>query len=61
MLLKKRLNLVPRLSTSCHNQSEIYEVVSMITKHTTVLSHDDYLISWSLRWFVTAVREKPFL
>ena len=53
--------MVPRLNTSCHNQSEIYEVVSMITKHTTVLSHDDYLISWSLRWFVTAVREKPFL
>lgn len=61
MLLKKRLNLVPRLSTSCHSQSEIYEAVSMIAKHTTVLSHDDYLMSWSLRWFVTAVREKPFL
>jgi hypothetical protein len=30
-------------------------------QYTTDLSHDDYIISWNLRWYVMAVKEKLFL
>jgi hypothetical protein len=34
-------------------------MIRIVLGHATILSHDEYIISWNLRRYVTAVEKSP--